>query len=60
MTSRGRTSGRLPCTFRTKYVSIFSAASKSAITPSRSGRTGVILLGVRPSISWASVPTASI
>ncbi len=45
--------------FRTKWTSIFSAASKSAITPSRSGRTALMLGGVRPSISCASVPTAS-
>ena len=30
----------LPMALRTKCTSIFSAASKSAITPSRSGRTG--------------------
>ena len=60
ITSRGRRIGLLPCTFRTKYISIFSAASKSAMTPSFIGRTGLMLAGVRPSISCASVPTASI
>ena len=43
-----------------KCVSIFSAASKSAMTPSFIGLMAVMLPGVRPSISLASVPTASI
>ena len=60
ITSRGRRSGRLPCALRTKCISIFSAASKSAMTPSFIGRTGLMFAGVRPSISCASVPTASI
>ena len=59
ITRRGRSSGRFPATLRMKWVSIFSAASKSAMTPSRIGRTGVMLAGVRPSISCASIPTAS-
>jgi len=59
MTSRGRRQGLFPITLRTKWTSIFSAASKSAITPSRSGLTGLMCGGVRPSISWASWPTAS-
>ena len=33
--------------------------SKSAITPSLSGRTALISSGVRPSINLASLPTAS-
>src|ERR1043165_4204164 len=37
-----------------------SAASKSAMTPSRIGLMAVMLPGVRPSISFASLPTASI
>ena len=43
-----------------KYVSIFSAISKSAMTPSRMGRMATMLPGVRPSISFASRPTASV
>ncbi len=35
-----------------------SVISKSAITPSRRGRTASMLPGVRPNISLASVPTA--
>ena len=35
-----------------------SAASKSAITPSLSGLTALILPGVLPSINFASSPTA--
>ena len=42
-----------------KYVSIFSATSKSPITPSRIGRIATMLPGVRPSMSFASRPTAS-
>ena len=33
--------------------------SKSEITPSRSGRTATMLAGVRPTICFASAPTAS-
>ncbi len=43
-----------------KYCSIFSVTVKSAITPSFSGRMAVMLPGVRPSMFFASVPTASI
>src|SRR5439155_12241782 len=43
-----------------KCVSIFSAASKSAMTPSFIGRMAVMFPGVRPNISLASTPTASI
>ena len=43
-----------------KYPSIRSAASKSAITPSRIGLMAAIEPGVRPTIALASVPTASI
>ena len=42
-----------------KWASIFSTASKSAITPPFIGRIGVMFGGVRPSMSRASVPTAS-
>jgi hypothetical protein len=41
-----------------KYASIASAISKSAITPSFIGRIATMLPGVRPSISFASRPTA--
>ncbi len=60
MTTRGRSQPLRLCAFRMKCVSIFSAASKSAITPSFIGLMAVMLPGVRPSISFASVPTASI
>ena len=43
-----------------KYRSICSVASKSAITPSLSGRIAVMLSGVRPIIRFASWPTARI
>src|SRR4051812_11191894 len=60
ITRRGRRHGAArPIALRTKCTSIFSAASKSAITPSRSGRTALMCPGVRPSISCASCPTAS-
>ena len=49
----------LRCTFRMKCLIISSATSKSAITPSRMGRMASMLPGVRPSISFASSPTAS-
>ncbi len=60
MTTRGRTSPFPLCAFRMKCASIFSAASKSAMTPSFIGLMAVMCPGVRPSISLASVPTASI
>ncbi len=41
-----------------KWRSISSVTSKSAITPSLSGRIAVMLPGVRPSIRFASTPTA--
>ena len=47
------------CTLRMKCLIISSATSKSAITPSRSGRIASMLPGVRPSICLASSPTAS-
>ena len=47
------------CTLRMKCLIISSATSKSAITPSRSGRMAAMLPGVRPSIILASSPTAS-
>ena len=47
------------CTLRMKCLIISSATSKSAITPSRSGRLAVMYPGVRPSICLASSPTAT-
>ncbi len=41
-----------------KYRSIRSVISKSAMTPSLSGRTATMLPGVRPIIFLASAPTA--
>jgi hypothetical protein len=43
-----------------KNRSICSVESKSAITPSLSGRIAVMLSGVRPIIRFASWPTARI
>src|SRR5579875_1496089 len=45
-------------TFWMKWRSISSVTSKSAITPSFSGRMAEIVPGVRPSIRLASMPTA--
>ena len=56
---RGRTKSDRPCAFLMKWSSIFSVTSKSAMTPSFMGRMATMLPGVRPSISLASVPTAS-
>src|SRR3954452_23124125 len=49
---------RFWCTFWMKWRSISSVTSKSAITPSFSGRMAEIAPGVRPSIRLASMPTA--
>ena len=49
---------RLEWTCLMKWRSICSVTSKSAITPSLSGRIAVIVPGVRPSIRFASTPTA--
>ncbi len=57
ITMRGFTSVRRLCAFSMKCLSIASVMAKSAMTPSRSGRTAVTLAGVRPSISLASRPT---
>ncbi len=54
----GEAKVRRLCTLRMKCLIISSATSKSAITPSRSGRIAVMLPGVRPSIIFASSPTA--
>ena len=42
-----------------KYASIASVMSKSAITPDFIGRIAIMLPGVRPSMRFASAPTAS-
>ena len=58
ITSRGATMPRPSLPFWMNDLIICSAASKSAITPSRRGRTARMLPGVRPSINLASSPTA--
>ena len=60
MTSRVRRQVTLPWALRMRWVSSRSAASKSAITPSRSGRMVVMFAGVRPSMACAAWPTASV
>ena len=45
-------------TLWTKYLIICSVTSKSLMTPSRSGRTAMMLAGVRPTIRLASAPIA--
>ena len=45
-------------TFWMKWRSICSVTSKSAMTPSLSGRIAEIVPGVRPSMRFASTPTA--
>src|ERR1017187_10137789 len=45
--------------FLMKWFSIFSVTLKSAMTPSFIGLMATMLPGVRPSISLASLPTAS-
>src|SRR5436309_7726221 len=49
---------RFWCTFWMKWRSICSVTSKSAMTPSLSGRMAWIVPGVRPSMRLASMPTA--
>ena len=57
---RGRgTSPTRSCTRWTKYLIICSVTSKSLMTPSRSGRIGVMLAGVRPTMRLASAPISS-
>ncbi len=58
-TTRGRIQPLRRLARRMKSVSIRSAASKSAMTPSRMGRMATRSRGVRPIISRALVPTAS-
>ena len=59
MMMRGRTMVLRLWALRMKWESIFSVISKSAMTPSFMGRMATMLPGVRPSISLASLPTAS-
>ena len=53
---RGRCRGRA---LRTKYASIFSVTSKSAMTPSFKGRMAMMLPGVHPSMLLTAEPTAT-
>ena len=57
MTTRGRTNRRLPHAWRIKLCSMAAVMSKSAITPSFSGRTAKIELGAAPMMALASWPT---
>ena len=59
MMIRGLTNALRLCAFWMKRFSICSAISKSAMTPSFIGRTATMFPGVRPSIFFASAPTAS-
>ena len=59
MTICGLAKLRRLCTLRMKCLIISCATSKSAMTPSRSGRIASMFPGVRPSIRLASSPTAS-
>ena len=58
MRGRGMSPTR-SCTRWTKYLIICSVTSKSLMTPSRSGRTAMMLAGVRPTMRLASAPMAS-
>ena len=58
MTMRGETRALPSLTRWIKCLSINSAESKSAITPSRKGRKATTLPGVLPNIFFASSPTA--
>src|SRR3989454_7008589 len=60
ITTRGLTQVLPLCALRMKCCNIFSVTLKSAITPSFKGRMATMLPGVRPSMSLASRPTASI
>ena len=59
ITIRGRTSVERLWARWMKCDSIFSVISKSAMTPSFIGRIATMFPGVRPSMSFASRPTAS-
>ena len=59
MSMRGRAiSPTRSWTRSTKYLIICSVTSKSLMTPSRSGRTAMMLAGVRPTMRFASAPMA--
>ncbi len=58
--TRGLNKGLLPQTLWMKCLSMRSVISKSAITPSRKGRTAIICPGVRPIMRRASSPIAKI
>ena len=60
ITMRGAAAHLLLFTLRIKALSIFWVTSKSAITPSFIGRMAWMRPGVRPSIFFASAPTASV
>ena len=57
--ARPERAGSGTCTRAMKCCSIVCATSKSAMTPSLSGRTTSMLAGVRPSMALAAWPTAS-
>ena len=57
MTTRGRANRLLPQAFFRKFSSMLAVMSKSAMTPSFSGRTATMLPGVRPMTALASAPT---
>ena len=57
MITRGRVNMPLPQAFLMKICSMLAVMSKSAMTPSFSGRTATMLPGVRPMTSFASWPT---
>ncbi len=59
MMIRGFTKDRRLWAVWMKWRSIAAVTSKSAMTPSFIGRMATMLPGVRPSISFASLPTAS-
>ena len=48
-----------PLALCSRYLTISWVESKSAITPSITGRTATMLSGVRPSMALASSPTAN-
>ena len=59
MITRGRgNSATRSCTLWMKCLSMYSVMSKSLITPSFNGRIATMFCGVRPSIRFASAPTA--
>jgi hypothetical protein len=59
MITLGEAKPRRGWTRRMKCLIISSATSKSAMTPSRKGRMASMLPGVRPTICFASSPTAT-